>query len=141
MDNGPETPYEISAEPGVDSPGFEPGDPPPPPTRVDSAASYESLDRHRRRNPRTRRPVKVGVAGFLIRDRLGETDHVVRKRWTLAPNIRQARMMAQLNTVSINTSSSKRLDEDPLARSIWQLTSMGMNMYALPRSQLVGRPD
>ncbi|KAJ5645587.1 hypothetical protein N7507_011598 [Penicillium longicatenatum] len=58
MDDCPETPYEISAEPGVDSPGVESGDPPPPPTRVDSAASYESLDRHRRRNPRTRRPVK-----------------------------------------------------------------------------------
>ncbi|KAJ5885716.1 hypothetical protein N7504_011552 [Penicillium tannophilum] len=58
MEDGPETPYEISAEPGVDSPDFELGDPPPPPTRVDSAASYESLDRHRRRNPRTRRPVK-----------------------------------------------------------------------------------
>ncbi|KAJ5539128.1 Calcium/calmodulin-dependent protein kinase kinase cmkC [Penicillium frequentans] len=123
MDDGPETPYEISAEPGVDSSGFELGDPPPPPTRVDSAASYESLDRHRRRNPRTRRPVKVGVAGFLMRDRLGETDHVVRKRWTLAPNIRQVKMMVQPNTISINTSSSKRLDEDPLARSIWQLTN------------------
>ncbi|KAJ5641527.1 hypothetical protein N7490_005527 [Penicillium lividum] len=57
MDGCPETPYEISAEPMVESP-VGPEDPPPPPTRVDSAASYESLDRHRRRNPRTRRPVK-----------------------------------------------------------------------------------
>ncbi|KAJ5927951.1 hypothetical protein N7466_006907 [Penicillium verhagenii] len=58
MDDCPETPCEISAEPEVDSQAVESGDPPPPPTRVDSAASYESLDRHRRRNPRTRRPVK-----------------------------------------------------------------------------------
>lgn len=35
MEDGPETPYEISAEPGVDSPDFELGDPPPPPTRVE----------------------------------------------------------------------------------------------------------
>jgi hypothetical protein len=77
----------------------------------------------------------------LKRDRFGETDRVtVRKRWTLAPNIRQARMTAQLNTISINTSSSKKLDEDPLARSIWRLTSMEMNMYALcDRNSLSGR--
>ncbi|KAJ5263797.1 Calcium/calmodulin-dependent protein kinase kinase cmkC [Penicillium angulare] len=53
-----ETPGQVSAEPGLESPGDESGDPRPPPTRVDSAASYESLDRHRRRNPRSRRPVK-----------------------------------------------------------------------------------
>ncbi|KAJ5736545.1 Calcium/calmodulin-dependent protein kinase kinase cmkC [Penicillium malachiteum] len=58
MNARPEPPYEVSAEPEVESPSLDPIDPPAPPTRVDSAASYESLDRHRRRNPRTRRPVK-----------------------------------------------------------------------------------
>ncbi|KAJ5232021.1 hypothetical protein N7468_004977 [Penicillium chermesinum] len=58
MSDYPDTPVsEVSAEPVEgDFDGLT--DDPPRPVRTDSAASYESLDRHRRRNPRTRRPVK-----------------------------------------------------------------------------------
>ncbi|KAJ5693395.1 Calcium/calmodulin-dependent protein kinase kinase cmkC [Penicillium macrosclerotiorum] len=47
---------DVSAQPSIDS--LEGAGLPPRPFRVASAASYDSPQRHRRRNPRARRPVK-----------------------------------------------------------------------------------
>ncbi|KAJ5364763.1 Calcium/calmodulin-dependent protein kinase kinase cmkC [Penicillium cataractarum] len=57
MDDTVGTPLsDVSAAPSIDS--LEGAGIPPPPSRVTTSGSFDSLQRHRQRNPRARRPVK-----------------------------------------------------------------------------------